>query len=188
MTTYEKYEVWIKSLALLGSAIAFIFSIVTWREQVHIKRADFLELKIKEFEDSSMLIAKSLLDSFAICDICNSDSSKLSDREMISIGSSRDGVSSDIKLGNLNEALNEALPSTNFSKQRVRLSFDKLLDFFGKLEYYLSLNLMSKDEVKYFYYYIEKSAKNDAIRTYADKYDFDLFLLLVRRLNLNSAK
>src|SRR5207247_792578 len=99
-------------------------------------------------------------------------------------GSSRTGVKRDIKIENINDPLNEILPNSNFSHQRLRQSFDELLDFIGKLEYSLSLGIMTEDEVKYFSYYIEKCAKEEAIMTYARKYNFKSFLSLVKRLNL----
>jgi hypothetical protein len=178
------FDARISILTLIGSVIAFAFTIITWKEQNHIKRAEFLEAKITEFQDTTKLIARSILDGYAVCDTCNNTRVNITDQEMIAIGSSRTGDTTDIKLENLGNTLSERLPSINISKQRVRQSFDRLLDFFGKLEYYIGLDLMTKDEVKYFRYYIDKCAKNEAIWSYAKNYEFTLFLDLVKRLKI----
>jgi hypothetical protein len=148
----NRFDAWISAITIIGSVIAFIFTLVTWREQNYIKRAGFLEAKIKDFEDSSITLSRYILDRFAVCNTCNTSKGEVSDQQMIRIGSSRKGDSTDIELNNLDSTLQEELPSTNISKQRVRLSFDRLLDFFGKLEYYLQLDLMTTDEILYFRY------------------------------------
>ncbi len=47
----------------------------------------------------------------------------------------------------------------------------------------MQLDLMTKNEVDYFKYYIKKCASNDVIMDYAKENEFELFLLLVERLN-----
>jgi hypothetical protein len=183
-TFKENFDIVIKCLTLIGSAIAFIFTIITWDKQNQIKRADFLENKIKEFQEPSTFIARKILDGYASCDTCNNKSNRISDEEMISKGSTRKNDSTDIKFENLDKTLNEILPSTNISKQRVRQSFDNLLDFFGKIEYYISLKLMTKYEANYFLYYIQRCYKNEAVMNYAKNYGFVLFISLTKRLDL----
>jgi hypothetical protein len=56
----------------------------------------------------------------------------------------------------------------------IRTSFDTFLDFFVKLEYLLSIGLIKKQEIDYFNYYIEKAAKNDAVKNYVMIYKFPL--------------
>jgi hypothetical protein len=56
----------------------------------------------------------------------------------------------------------------------IRMSFDSLLDFFVKLEYLLSMNLIKKSELEYFNYYIRKTAENGAAVSYMKAYKFPL--------------
>lgn len=182
----DRFDAWVKVLTLLGSAIAVVFTILSWNRDTDIKRANFLEEKIKEFEDSSTFIARRILDGYGCCTDCNDSLQSIADREMISIGSSREGHPSDITLKNLEEVLCENLPGINISNQKIRQSFDRLLDFFGKLEYYIDLDLLTPKEATYFYYYIERCAKNDAIKAYAGKYGFNLFLSLMKRFRFST--
>jgi hypothetical protein len=192
MTQKETWDVVLKSIAIFGSFVAFIFSLVTWNEQNHIKRADFLENKITEFEDTSKLLARSILDNFAVCDTANAIAATMRAQEMIFIGSSRikDSLDKnpDITFENIGKALNKLLPDTSISRQKVRLSFDKLLDFFGKLDYYTNLDLMTKKEVEYFTYYVKRCADNDGIMEYAKKNSFSGFLSLVDKQELSEKK
>lgn len=180
----DRLDACIKILTLLGSAIAVYFTIITWNRDTDIKRANFLEDKIKEFEDSPTFLARRILDGYSSYTSYNESLQNITDEEMIQIGSSRLGDTSDITLKNLHKVLGENLPSISISNQKIRQSFDRLLDFFGKLEYYIELNLLTKKEAAYFYYYIELCANNKAIKTYAHKYGFDLFLLLSRRFGI----
>lgn len=188
----ENFDIWLKILTLIGSIIAFVFTLITWNEQNQTKRADFLENKIKEFDDTSTLIARSILDDFAICDTINAIAINMSAQEMIYIGSSRIKDSTDkvldIQLINIGKTLNRDLPDTSISRQKVRLSFDKLLAFFGKLDYYLKLGLMTKKEVEYFTYYIRKCSDNDEIMKYARNNSFNGFLSLAGSMDLLKTK
>lgn len=180
--TKDQLEYLLKFLTLLGSVIAFVFTIQTWRQQTHIKRAEFLEDKIKEFESPSTYLARSILDSFSVSFESNDS---LSDQKLVDIGSSRtDTLGRDIQRSNLDSTLGLELPIIDKTKHRVRRSFDNLLDFFGKLEYYASLKLMRKKEINYFEYYIKKCAENEAVMEYARRYEFKSFLSLLKRMGL----
>lgn len=69
----------------------------------------------------------------------------------------------------------------------IRMSFDSLLDFFVKLEYLLSLNLIKKTEMEYFDYYIKKTVENAAVVRYMKTYKFPLKGKLNPSLNVISA-
>ena len=70
----------------------------------------------------------------------------------------------------------------------IRTSFDTFLDFFVKLEYLLSIGLIKKQETDYFNYYIEKAAKNDAVKNYIEIYKFPLKGKLHQDLNIINNK
>jgi hypothetical protein len=56
----------------------------------------------------------------------------------------------------------------------IRMCFDSLLDFFVKLEYLLSMDLIKKTEMEYFDYYLKKTADNAAVVGYMKTYKFPL--------------
>jgi hypothetical protein len=66
----------------------------------------------------------------------------------------------------------------------VRSSFDRLLDFFVKLEYLVSLGLLTYEETYYFHYFTKKAANNKAVVNYAKRYNFPLKGLLHNNLSL----
>jgi hypothetical protein len=68
----------------------------------------------------------------------------------------------------------------------VRDSFDSLLDFFSKLEYLSSIDLLSQQQLEYFRYYIDKAAENNAVVNYVKIYNFPLHKRLHPNLNSKS--
>lgn len=70
--------------------------------------------------------------------------------------------------------------------QRVRKSFDELLDFFEKIEYYLNLKLIAKDELRYFKYYLQHCAfkSEGEVLKYSVKYGFYSLLRLLFVMNI----
>jgi hypothetical protein len=75
-------------------------------------------------------------------------------------------------------------------EQRVRESFDQLLEFFTKLEYYLSLKLISKSELNYFEYYISRCyyKANGGVRTFAAAYGYNSLFRLFFVMNTDTKK
>lgn len=66
----------------------------------------------------------------------------------------------------------------------VRRSFDALLDFFVRLEYLQSIGLLTKKEINYFRYYIDRAAENPAVVNYIKEYKFPLNGKLNTKLKL----
>src|SRR5262249_8381706 len=65
----------------------------------------------------------------------------------------------------------------------IRKSFDELLDFFAKLEYLFSIDLLTAHQLEYFRYYINKASNEDAVVNYVKTYSFPLHGKLDNRLN-----
>jgi hypothetical protein len=65
----------------------------------------------------------------------------------------------------------------------VRGSFDRFLNFLCKLEYMLSLELLNRNEIVYFQYYIDLVAKNEPVLNYIRIYNFALYGKLDPKLN-----
>lgn len=63
-------------------------------------------------------------------------------------------------------------------------SFDALLDFFVRLEYLQSIGLLTKKEINYFRYYIDRAAENPAVVNYIKEYKFPLNGKLNTKLKL----
>jgi len=172
---------------LIGGFVALIGLIRGLFEYIksnRMKRAEFLEALIKEFNDDKMFIAKKLLDDFWIDRASKNPTA--TDKELIENGSKE-------KNENLNNDFRDILkdhkggPVTIEVDHRVRQSFDDLLDFFTKLEYYLNLKLISKDELLYFRYYLARcSFKADGkVLEYADAYGYPSLFRLLYVLNLD---
>jgi hypothetical protein len=72
-------------------------------------------------------------------------------------------------------------PVTSALEIEIRDSFCALLDYFSKLNYYLQNKLISKDELEYFRYYINKVMNNEAVNSYIASYYYNRdFRLLFR--------
>jgi hypothetical protein len=68
----------------------------------------------------------------------------------------------------------------------IRSACDVYLDFLGKLEYLVSIGLISQKELGYFQYFIQKAANSVAVVNYVKIYNFPLHGLLDRRLSSKS--
>jgi hypothetical protein len=64
----------------------------------------------------------------------------------------------------------------------IRTIFDALLNFFGKLGYLIDTGIITKKELGYFLYYIEKAKDNWALIHYAKNLDYELFAILLYRM------
>lgn len=75
---------------------------------------------------------------------------------------------------------------TGEGEHRARQSFDDLLDFFTKLDYYLTLKLISKQELNYFLYFIQRCAfkADGAVMKYAETYGYPSLFRLFFVLNI----
>ncbi|MGI0082157.1 MAG: hypothetical protein ACREAF_00565 [Nitrosopumilaceae archaeon] len=68
-------------------------------------------------------------------------------------------------------------------EQKIRESFDALLDFFGKVGYLLDVGLIKKKEIEYFRYYLDKTIDSEGVGLYVSNYEFPLYLNLLDKLN-----
>jgi hypothetical protein len=165
---------WAWFIGGLLTLIGVIRGFMEYVKSNRIKRADFLEKLILEFNDPKMFLAKRILDDFWI-DLEGGPKTEISDDELVKRGSieKKDPVVlRDLVKDLLRDHSERSV--TGQGEQRARQSFDDILDFFTKLEYYLSLKLISKDELYYFDYYIRRCAfkASGAVRSYAERYGY----------------
>ena len=149
-----------------------------------IKRAEFLEKLIVEFNESRLFIAKRILDDFWV----NPEGSREnSDEELIREGSrekkDKEGLKTLVKKL-LRNHTDESV--TGEGEHRARQSFDDLLDFYNKLDYYLALKLITKQELNYFLYFIQRCAfkADGAVMQYAETYGYPSLFRLFFVLNI----
>lgn len=76
----------------------------------------------------------------------------------------------------------------DFEAKKIRKSFDALLNFFCKLDYLRSIDLVKEKEIDYFRFYIDKAARNPAVLCYIRQYRFPLYGKLHYKLNIESEK
>lgn len=139
-------------IAVLGFAVTF----AEYRKSNKVKRAEFLEKLIDEFNEEKMYIAKKLLDDFWYNENV-ANPADIPAKIFIASGSKEKKPGAAAILETVLRAhYEDGSEPINEVEQRVRESFDELLDFFTKLEYYLSLKLISKQELYYFEYYVDR--------------------------------
>ncbi|MGA9154019.1 MAG: hypothetical protein WBZ36_25850 [Candidatus Nitrosopolaris sp.] len=66
----------------------------------------------------------------------------------------------------------------------IRTIFNALLNFFGKLGYLVDTGIVTKRELGYFLYYIEKAKDNWAVIHFAKDLDYELFAVLLNRIGI----
>ena len=67
---------------------------------------------------------------------------------------------------------------------RIRLLIDSLLNFFGKLGYLMDNELITKKEINYFLYYIERTIDDESIIAFAKNLDYELFAILLEKIGI----
>jgi hypothetical protein len=183
----------LKNLAWFAGGLITLIGLIKglWEfsQANRIKRAEFLEKLILEFNDKKMFLAKRILDDFWILLEYDPEKYKpeLIDEEIVKEGSMEMKEKEVLKV-----LVKELLRShvdrsvTYNGEHRARQSFDDLLDFFTKLDYYLTLKLISKQELNYFLYYIERCAfkADGAVMQYAANYTFPALFRLFYVLNI----
>jgi hypothetical protein len=164
--------------------IGIIKGLFEYVKNNRIKRADFLEKLIVEFNAPKMFLAKRILDDFWIETEGNKE---ISDIDLINLGS-REVKEKSVLVSLVKDLLrNHATKSvTGYGEQQARQSFDDLLDFFTKLDYYLSLKLITKQELFYFIYYLKRCAfkAEGAVMFYASVYGYPALFRLIDILGI----
>lgn len=73
-------------------------------------------------------------------------------------------------------------------EKEIRTSFDYLLEFFSRLEFLISLELLTRDDIlKLFSYYVVRASRSIGVRNYVRMYEFPLYGLLMKELDRKSA-
>lgn len=70
-------------------------------------------------------------------------------------------------------------PVTDCGELAIRESFDYLLGFFGKVWYLYNIKLIRGEELEFFKYYLDKAAKNPAVKAYVKIYPFPMYERLI---------
>jgi hypothetical protein len=163
----------------LITMVGVIKGLMEYSQNNRIKRAEFLEKLIREFNEPKMFLAKRILDDFWLQ---TEGGEEISDIDLVRRGSVEkkerkvlESLFKDLLRNHADKSV------TGYGEHRARQSFDDLLDFFTKLDYYLSLELISKQELTYFIYYLKRCAfkADGAVLTYAITYGYpSLFRLL----------
>lgn len=150
----EILELVLKVGAAAGGFILFFKGFFEYRKANRVKRAEFLDKMISDFNLPDKKTAVQVLDDFGY-------QGAQFPQNHISIYL-RD---------------HRQQPIANVDEVAVRASFDSLLDFLTRLSYYLQNDLISERELIYFRYYLVKVRDNPAVRNYIRLYfyerDFD---------------
>lgn len=153
---------------VVGGLGGLFLGIGQYRESQALKRKEILFNLVKEFDETTLLkTAKKLLDNFYLDpehSWAKQDSRYYGNRNLVHI------------LRN-----HEVEWVSDPGEMAVRESIDAILDFFGKLEYLLEVNLIKVQEIVYFDYYLKKASESDAVQKYTEYYKFPLYAKLLSR-------
>lgn len=175
--------------AIIGTAIGlagFGFGIFSYFRNELERRKQTIFPLIEEFNnDKKLFVAKSLLDNYSFNRKLLARLSPMQDfnvRDMSPIE-----TESIMAEGNIGEYVNppdlayvlrdHRSPNANVTAPEeiaIRMSFDYFLDFFVKLEYLLSMDLVKNSELEYFNYYIKKTTQCPILVSYMNNYEFPL--------------
>jgi len=153
-------------ITLLTGVILFFRGMSEYKKNNRIKRAEFLDKLIKDFNAKESDVARYLLDGYQYI--------REEDRDLPFEAQMEHVQPLEQHLRN-----HEDEPIRNTAEIKVRRSFDHLLDFFTRLSYYLKQELISPAELSYFRYYIHKAENNEAVRKYIRTYFYEEDFILL---------
>lgn len=160
-------------IGTLGGIITLIIGLFTYRQSQILKKKDIQKEivfpLIDEFDNKSpkMNLAKLILDDVPIED--NGEAYGYYDNERLG------KVLIDHRIRKVDEPWDRG-------DGNVRTSFDRLLDFFVRLEFLQSIGLLTQKEINYFGYYIKKVVENPVVVNYIKVYEFPLKGILNSKL------
>lgn len=145
-----------------------IVAIITYHRNQIIKRADVIFPLITEFDNSEkMFFAKKILDNFHIRVTNQGPNWHKGDLSVI------------LRIPSTDESY-----SYSDDQIKIRESFDALLDFLCKLDYLIKINLITKNELSYFNYYVDRLVNEPSIIKYLKNFNFPLYGRLNTNLNI----
>ena len=145
---------WIKLAATIAASVTALKGIAEYAKSNKIKRIDLLNTLVNEFNGANFFMAKRMLDDFEI---------KATDSNIIFY---KDHFNVILRDHRVKEIENDQ------TLIAVRDSFDNLFEFFTKLEYLLSLGLISKNEFFYFRYYLNRVFQDGYILNFCQVYEY----------------
>jgi YVTN family beta-propeller protein len=168
----------VQVLGISAGIVTAIVGIVTYRQGVVTRRKDVLKdimyPLIKEFDQESpeMITSKDILDDIPI------SQDDTTPEENIPYG-----FYDEHRL--LRTLRNHHGNTEAWDKGDgiVRESFTNILDFLSKLESLISIKLVTREQLNYFDYYINKAAENNGVVNYVRIYKFPLYGKLRRELD-----
>jgi hypothetical protein len=165
MTPFTNDEL-IKIAGGVFAALTAFKGILEYTKANKVKTVELLNALIKEFNHKNLGKAKRLLDDFVICEPNDED---------IEVKGNLAYQNSKFHKSNFETILrdhNQTPIENDKVLIQIRASFDSLLDFFTKVEYLMSLGLISKSEFFFFKYYLDKMLNDNNVLNYCQIYDF----------------
>jgi hypothetical protein len=158
-------ELIIKTTTLVVSFVIALKGLFEYSKSQKVKKFEILNKLIDEFEHTKTEVARLILDEFSV----EGDNGKVYKRDLQET---------------LRNHKDKLIPFG--IETEVRESFDKLLDFYSKLEYMLMLGLLNKNDLFYFQYCLQKIFDDKAILKYCEIYGYTAIFRLKRIFNQKS--
>ena len=156
----------IEIISIVVGIGGFLFGLIQYEENKKLKRQEIIFPLTKEFEESDKLKnAKLILDGFILDarDPYHPERTNWQRKELDRLGKGY------YRKNNLNTILRVPKNYDKISdpgEMDIRNSFDSLLDFFGKLGYLIHIKIITRKEIIYFQYYIDKIIETKDVRLY----------------------
>jgi hypothetical protein len=136
------------------------------QRELALKRQEIIFPLIKEFEENQNLFyAKELIDGVSI------------------EAEPKKGATKKTYTGFDLDLLSKS-PPFNDDELFMRIIIDNFLNFFGKIGYLLDNNIITKKEISYFLYYIERVVKRQPVMTYAKNLEYELFGVFLDKIGM----
>jgi len=172
-----------------GTAIAGLFTYRRGQKQVQeLKKKEIisdivLPLKLEYNSSKEMVIAKQILD-YEWYELKSFEN--LDDRLQYKLENGRKFITPELLHITLRD--HRTIRVESVLERQIRSSFDYLLEFFSRLEFLISLELLTREEIyKLFSYYVSRANNNLGVRNYVRLYEFPLYGKLADGLNSNSS-
>jgi hypothetical protein len=181
---------WFGSITAVGAVVGILIAALTYRSNSKQAQENFKAAQLTRNQELLKGIIVPLIEAYDSADAADiaidilDDAPYVLPRTDAAYSRYKNGI---IDKGALQITLRDhEKDQTSAGEDKVRNSFDELLAFFARLEYTMALELVKREQLYLFNYFIEKAAQNPGVVNFIQIYKAPLYGNLDSRLNCKS--
>jgi hypothetical protein len=181
---------WFGVITAIGAVVGLFIAVFTYRQTSKQSQQNFIEAQLTRNRELLKDVIVPLIETYDAANVMNIATDILDDKPYEL--PKKDPSYCRYKNGIINKKTLETTlrdhekDQTSPVEDEIRNSFDELLGFFARLEYTMTMDLVKRDQLNLFNYFIEKAADNPGVVQFVHIYKAPLYGKLDPRLICNS--